>query len=63
MKKRIIALLFSALLLTNVTACNTAPETNDESTLEDTFPEETTKTEEDPEARPGLKIGTHASVW
>ena len=60
MKKRIIALLLSALLLANVTACNSAPETNDESTLEDTFPEETTKPEEDPETRPRLKIGTYA---
>ena len=35
MKKRITLLLLSALLLTNVTACNLAPETNNESTLED----------------------------
>ena len=41
MKKRIIALLLSALLLANVTACNTAPEPNDESLFEDTDTEST----------------------
>jgi len=41
MKKRIVALLLSALLLTNVTACNTVPERKDESLIEDTDTEST----------------------
>ena len=36
MKKRIFALLLSALLLANVTACNTAPKNDTESLFEDT---------------------------
>ncbi|MBR2019653.1 MAG: exo-alpha-sialidase [Clostridia bacterium] len=42
MKKRIFALLLSALLLANATACNTAPKNDAESSFEDTNTTEST---------------------
>ena len=53
MKKRIIALLLSALLLASATACNKVPETNDESTLEDTNTTESTVEETEEETTEG----------
>ncbi|MBR2019365.1 MAG: hypothetical protein IKA05_03110 [Clostridia bacterium] len=51
MKKRIFALLLSALLLTNVTACNTALEKDVENTFEDTNTAESTVEETETIAR------------
>ncbi len=59
MKKRIFALILSALILTNATACFRAPDQKNEDTLEDTTTTEEHTPEDDTIPDSELKIGTY----